>query len=62
MPKPSFHETSALNSVCFCASSFSRGGDRSVFERFYTTNSIPTVTAHLPHDDVFVVLDLTDKV
>jgi hypothetical protein len=33
-----------------------------VFERFYTTNSIPTVTAHLPHDDVFVVLDLTDKV
>ena len=41
---------------------FARGGDRGVFERFWTTNSIPTVTTHLPADDVFVVLDLMDKI
>ena len=42
--------------------SFARGGDRCVFDRFWTTNSIPTVTDQLPEDDVFSVLDLMDKV
>lgn len=41
---------------------FSRGGDRSVFEKFWTTNSIPTVTNKLPKEDVFVVLDLLEKI
>jgi hypothetical protein len=41
---------------------FTRSGDRNVFERFWTTNSIPTVTDNLPKDDVFVVLDLSDKI
>jgi len=38
---------------------FLRGGDRDVFETFYTTNSIPTTTDKLPHNDVFNVLDIT---
>ena len=38
---------------------FARGGDRDVFETFYTTNSIPTTTDKLPNDDVFNVLDIT---
>jgi hypothetical protein len=33
-----------------------------VFERFWTTNSVPTVTEVLPEHDVFTVLDLMDKV
>jgi phosphoribosylpyrophosphate synthetase len=39
---------------------FSRtlNGPKCVFERFWVTNSIPVVTAHLPTDDVFEVLDL----
>lgn len=37
-------------------------GDRACFNKFYVTNSIPTVTKHLPIDDVFVVLDLAQKV
>jgi phosphoribosylpyrophosphate synthetase len=41
---------------------FARGGDRGVFEKFWTTNSIPTVTNDLPEGDVFVVLDLLDKI
>jgi len=41
---------------------FARGGDRGVFEKFWTTNSIPTVTNNLPEGDVFVVLDLLDKI
>lgn len=62
MPQAVSSQTPCLSARLVCVPSFSRGGDRSVFERFYTTNSIPTVTAHLPDDDVFVVLDLTDKV
>jgi len=41
---------------------FLRGGDRDVFDIFYTTNSIPTTTNNLPKDDVFKVLDLTPLV
>lgn len=39
-----------------------KGAERGCFERFYLTNSIPTVTDKLPRDDVYVVLDLTKKV
>lgn len=42
--------------------SFARGGNRCAFERFWTTNSIPTVTNNLPKDDVFIVLDLLEKI
>lgn len=41
---------------------FAKGGDRAVFERFWTTNSVPTVTEQLPEDDAFTVLDLMDKI
>lgn len=41
---------------------FMRGGDRGCFEKFYLTNSIPTVTDVLPKDDVFSVLDLQQKI
>mmetsp|Transcript_21968 Transcript_21968/g.67692 ORF Transcript_21968/g.67692 Transcript_21968/m.67692 type:complete len:349 (-) Transcript_21968:17-1063(-) len=41
---------------------FARGGDRDVFETFYVTNSIPTTTDKLPADDVFTVIDLTERV
>lgn len=41
---------------------FMKAGDRGCFHKFYLTNSIPTVTDALPKDDVFVVLDLAQKV
>eukprot|EP01041_Mallomonas_annulata_P005677 gene5677-11457_t len=41
---------------------FMKAGDRGCFEKFYLTNSIPTVTDSLPTDDVFEVLDLKDKI
>jgi len=42
---------------------FNKGGDRACFEKFWVTNSIPTVTDNLPVDDgVFEVLDLMDIV
>ena len=42
---------------------FNVGGDRSVFEKFWTTNSIPTVTDRLPVEDgIFEVLDLMDLI
>lgn len=41
---------------------FLRKGDRACFNNFYITNSIPTVTKMIPVDDVFVVLDLAEKV
>jgi len=34
---------------------FATGGDRNVFEKFWLTNSIPTITSTLPKDDVFQV-------
>ena len=42
---------------------FNVGGDRNCFDKFWVTNSIPTVTDSLPEDDgVFEVLDLMDLV
>lgn len=41
---------------------FSKGGDRACFDRFWVTNSIPTVTDGLPDDGVFEVLDLMDLI
>jgi phosphoribosylpyrophosphate synthetase len=42
---------------------FNKGGDRSVFEKFWVTNSIPTVTNQLPQEDgVFEVLDLMELI
>lgn len=42
---------------------FNKGGDRACFETFWVTNSIPTVTGHLPvKDGVFEVLDLMEIV
>jgi phosphoribosylpyrophosphate synthetase len=41
---------------------FMKGGDRGCFEKFFLTNSMPTVTDQLPKGDVFEVLDLTQKI
>jgi phosphoribosylpyrophosphate synthetase len=41
---------------------FSKGGDRACFDRFWVTNSIPTVTDSLPDDGVFEVLDLMELI
>lgn len=41
---------------------FMKAGDRGCFEKFYLTNSIPTVTDMLPKDDVFEVLELEEKI
>lgn len=34
-------------------------GSRSIFEKMWITNSIPSVSSQLPINDVFEVLDLT---
>lgn len=61
----------ALSCSCFVAHGvfpkeswkrFMKGKDRGCFEKFYVTNSIPTVTDVLPTDDVFEVLDLSSKI
>ena len=41
---------------------FCKGGDRAVFEKFYVTNSNPTVVAKVPTDDCFTVLDILPQV
>ena len=42
---------------------FNKGGDRACFDKFWVTNSIPTVTDKLPVEDgVFEVLDLMDLI
>ena len=42
---------------------FNTGGDRACFDKFWVTNSIPTVTEKLPVDDgIFEVLDLMDLI
>jgi ribose-phosphate pyrophosphokinase len=42
---------------------FNKGGDRACFDKFWVTNSIPTVTDSLPvQDGVFEVLDLMDLI
>jgi len=40
---------------------FATGGDRSVFKRFWVTNSIPTTTRNLD-DEVFEVIDIMPQV
>lgn len=41
---------------------FMKGGPRHCFEKFYLTNSIPTVSDMLPKDDVFEVISLVHKI
>ena len=42
---------------------FNKGGDRACFDKFWVTNSIPTVTDQLPVEDgIFEVLDLMDLI
>jgi len=42
---------------------FNKGGDRECFDKFWVTNSIPTVTGDLPvKDGIFEVLDLTEAI
>lgn len=41
---------------------FMKAGDRGCFEKFFLTNSIPSITDALPKDDVFEVLDLKSKI
>ena len=42
---------------------FNVGGDRACFDKFWVTNSIPTVTDKLPvSDGIFEVLDLMDLI
>lgn len=41
-----------------CWRHFLRGGARAVFDKFYVTNSIPSVVSAIPTNDVFEVLDL----
>ena len=42
---------------------FNKGGDRACFDKFWVTNSIPTVTEKLPVEDgVFEILDLMDLI
>jgi hypothetical protein len=39
-----------------------RNGDRGCFEKFFLTDSIPTVTDQMPRDDVFEILPLNAKI
>lgn len=39
-----------------------RNGAKAAFEKFFVTNSVPTVTIQLPKDDVFEVLDLMPQI
>jgi len=41
---------------------FLKDGDRSIFDKFFVTNSNPTVIADIPEGDCFEVLDMTDLV
>ena len=42
---------------------FAKGGDRACFDKFWVTNSMPSVTKCLPVDDgIFEVLDLMDLI
>lgn len=45
-----------------CWRRFAQGGDRSVFEKFLTTNTNPSVSRQLPLDDCFEVLDISPLV
>ncbi|CAE8628924.1 unnamed protein product [Polarella glacialis] len=41
---------------------FLKDGDRTVFDRFWLTNSNPGVTMQIPDGDVFEVIDLTQQI
>eukprot|EP00599_Poterioochromonas_sp_BG-1_P005252 CAMPEP_0173151224 /NCGR_PEP_ID=MMETSP1105-20130129/11444_1 /TAXON_ID=2985 /ORGANISM="Ochromonas sp., Strain BG-1" /LENGTH=214 /DNA_ID=CAMNT_0014066541 /DNA_START=406 /DNA_END=1050 /DNA_ORIENTATION=+ len=41
---------------------FLKEGDRGCFEKFFLTNSIPTITDILPKDNVYEILDLKNKI
>ena len=41
---------------------FLRSGDRFCFENFYLSNSNPTIVRQLPSDDVFRILDISQKI
>ena len=41
---------------------FLTGGDRGIFKDFWVTNSVPTTTEHIPADNVFTVLDITEQI
>ena len=41
---------------------FLRGGERGIFDKFWVTNSQPSVTDKLPHGDAFEVLDLLPRI
>jgi ribose-phosphate pyrophosphokinase len=42
---------------------FNKGGDRNCFDKFWVTDSIPTVTRQLPVEDgVFEVLEMTESI
>ena len=43
-------------------SHFLRDRDHSVFDTFWFTNSITTRVKELPKDNVFVVIDLLDRI
>jgi phosphoribosylpyrophosphate synthetase len=45
-----------------CWQKFVEGGERAVFETFWVTNSIPSVTDRLPTDSCFQVLDLMPQI
>lgn len=40
---------------------FLSSGDKHCFEKFYLTNSIPTVVKEIPLGDVFEILDISDQ-
>lgn len=67
-PCPFFTSFIVVFLLCLFFSSFffffsqNQGGDRCVFDKFLVTNSIPTTTDKLPRDDVYVVLDLVDRI
>jgi len=41
---------------------FMKAGDRNCFEKFFLTDSIPSITDALPKDDVYEILELKDKI
>jgi len=41
---------------------FLKDGDRNIFDKFFITNSNPTVTVDIPEGDCFEILDITDLV
>jgi phosphoribosylpyrophosphate synthetase len=45
-----------------CWRKFVAGGAMAVFEKFWVTNSIPSVTDKLPKDSCFEVLDLMPQI